>query len=125
MIRSAFPLLATLGALAGCGGSSPADNAASQLESAADQSSPAAANVLDNAADQLRDSNVTDTNAAVQGAMQAGNAQAAQPAAAPPGRPSPPTVGAKPHAAGDPVPPPKLKAGKGVTGGTAPTGEEG
>jgi hypothetical protein len=79
MIRRILPfaLLPAL-ALAGCGGSSPGDNAADRLESAADQSTPAAANVLDNEADRIRDSNVADENAAVQGAMQAaGNAQAA------------------------------------------------
>jgi hypothetical protein len=80
MIRRPLPfaLLSAL-ALAGCGGSGPQDNAADRLESAADQSSPAAANVLDNEADRVRDSNVADENAAVQGAMQAaGNAQAEQ-----------------------------------------------
>lgn len=42
--------------LAGCGGqTSPAENAAENLEAAADQSDPAAAEVLDNAADAMRD----------------------------------------------------------------------
>lgn len=126
MIRRTLLPLSALAALSACGGSSPSDNAAEQLERAADQSNPEAANVLENAADQVRDSNVADPNAAVQGAMQAaGNAQAASVPgnAAPQAAPAP--KGAKPHAPGDPVPPPKMPAGKGAPGGTAPTGEEG
>lgn len=89
------PLFA-LFALAGCGQDSAADNNAAALERAAEQSTPEAADVLLNAAENGAD---------VQEAMQAaGNAQAA--AEAPP-----PQQGAKPHAPGDPVPPPKLPAG--------------
>jgi hypothetical protein len=85
----AVPLL-----LIGCGQNSAADNNAEALERAAEQSSPEAADVLRNAADQ---------GANVQEALQAaGNAQAATPA--------PPQQGAKPHAPGDPVPPPKIPA---------------
>jgi hypothetical protein len=114
------------GILSACGGSGPADNAADRLEEAAGQSTPEAANVLDNAAEQVREGNVANPDAAVQNAMQAaGNAQAAgrggQAAPQTPPRP----VGAKPHAPGDPVPPPKLAPGQGVPGGKAPTGEEG
>jgi len=113
--------------LAACGGGNqPADNAADRLEQAADQSTPEAANVLDDAADRLRSANVADENAAVQGAMQAaGNAQAAT--APPPPMPvqAPPAVGAKPHRAGDPVPPPKLPAGKGQAGSAQPNGGTG
>ncbi|HEX8226079.1 MAG TPA: hypothetical protein VF605_19910 [Allosphingosinicella sp.] len=88
------PLVALL-ALAGCGQNSAADNNAAALERAAEQSTPEAADVLLNAAEN---------GASVQDAMQAaGNAQA--PAEAPPAQ------GAKPHAPGDPVPPPKIPAG--------------
>jgi hypothetical protein len=90
--------IAALGALAlaGCGRDGAAGNDSAALERAAEQSTPEAADVLRNAADQ---------GANVQDAMQAaGNAQAAadRPQAAPP------AVGAKPHAPGDPVPPPKI-----------------
>ena len=81
--------------LAACGQQS-ADQAA--LENAAEQSTPEAAAVLENAAEQ---------GANVQEAMQAaGNAQAGAAQA-------PPAQQAKPHAPGDPVPPPKLPAGGG------------
>jgi hypothetical protein len=86
----AVPLL-----LAGCGQDSAADNNAAALDRAAGQSTPEAEDILRNAAD---------SGANVQDALQAaGNAQAA--AAQPP-----PQQGAKPHAAGDPVPPPKVPA---------------
>lgn len=86
----AVPLL-----LAGCGQNSAADNQADALERAADQSTPEAADILRNAAD---------SGGNVQDALQAaGNAQAPTQA--------PPQQGAKPHAAGDPVPPPKIPAG--------------
>ncbi len=78
----------------GCGQNSAADNEAAALERAADQSTPEAADILRNAADG--DGNVQDALQA------AGNAQAATEA--------PPQQGAKPHAAGDPVPPPKIPA---------------
>ncbi|MBV8687932.1 MAG: hypothetical protein JOZ90_17040 [Alphaproteobacteria bacterium] len=85
----AFLPLAGLAALAACGGSSESDNAADRLDRAAGQSTPEAADVLENAADQVRDSNVADPDAAVQNALQsAGNAQAPRPG------------GAKPPAAG-------------------------
>jgi hypothetical protein len=88
-----IPLVALL-ALAGCGQDSAAENNAAALEAAAEQSTSEAAEILRNAAEN---------GASVQEAMQeAGNAQAAQ---------APPHQGAKPHAPGDPVPPPKLPAG--------------
>lgn len=69
--------------LSACGGGSDrAENTAEALEAAADQSSPAAADVLDNAADQVREGNVTDPAAAQRALEAAGNAQA--PAAPPP-----------------------------------------
>jgi hypothetical protein len=47
-------------ALAACGGQQSApENTAEQLEQAADQSDPAAAEVLENAAEQVRDQNST------------------------------------------------------------------
>jgi predicted small lipoprotein YifL len=85
--------LAALLALAGCGQNGPAENNAAALERAAEQSTPEAAEVLRNAAEN---------GAEVQDALQAaGNAQVAD---------APPAQGAKPHAAGDPVPPPKIPA---------------
>jgi ribosomal protein L12E/L44/L45/RPP1/RPP2 len=92
------PLVAFL-VLAGCGQDSAADNNAAALERAAEQSTPEAADILLNAAEN---------GSSVQDAMQAaGNAQAAQ---------APPQQGAKPHAPGDPVPPPKIPAGGNATG---------
>src|SRR5688572_4530981 len=63
--------------VAACGSDpSPAESTADNLEEAADQSTPEAAAVLDNAAEQIRDQNVQDP-AAAQGALEAaGNAQA-------------------------------------------------
>ncbi|HEX8379286.1 MAG TPA: hypothetical protein VF619_01905 [Allosphingosinicella sp.] len=97
MKKLPFALVAPL-ILAACGQGGAAGNNADALEQAAEQSTPEAAEVLRNAADQ---------GANVQEAMQAaGNAQAAagQPQSAPPHQ------GAKPHAPGDPVPPPKIPA---------------
>jgi predicted small lipoprotein YifL len=81
--------------LAACGQKDP--NAAA-LENAARQSTPEAAAVLENAAE---------SGANVQDAMQAaGNAQA--PVSS---NTAAPATGAKPHAPGDPVPPPQVSAG--------------
>lgn len=109
-------VLAAAFGLAGCGGGqqSPAENTAEALENAAEQSTPEAAAVLENQADQIRDSNVTqpisEPGSAGQQALQdAGNAQVGSAQAAPAAE------GAKPHAAGDPVPPPQ-------TSGAAPHG---
>ena len=73
-----FSLASTVAfsALAACGGdmTDPVENKAAQLEEAADQSDPAAAAVLDNAADQVLQQN---SIAPAQNVMQeAGNAQA-------------------------------------------------
>ena len=101
-----FALFAAALALAACGQPSPAENAAETLENAAEQSTPEAANVLENAAEQVRAGNVQDP-AAIQQAMEAaGNAQAPRPA--PPPRQVPARSGARPHAPGDPVPPPQV-----------------
>jgi hypothetical protein len=105
MKKLPFALAAPL-ALIACGQNGAAGNNADALEQAAEQSSPEAAEVLRNAADQ---------GANVQDAMQAaGNAQAAAGAA----QTAPPQQGAKPHAPGDPVPPPKIPAG-GAAGGNS------
>lgn len=77
----AFALAALFG-LAACGEQSQAENTAEALESAADQSTPEAAAVLDNRADQIRDQNVTAPIEAPgspgqQALQDAGNAQAA------------------------------------------------
>ena len=81
--------------LIGCGQNGAADNKAAALERAAEQSTPEAEDILRNAAD---------SGANVQDALQeAGNAQAATAA--------PPQKGAKPHAPGDPVPPPQIQPG--------------
>jgi len=77
-MKAVTPLFASLLILSACGGGNNAtESTADNLEQAADQSDPAAAEVLDNAADQIRDENVTDVNATAQAALQeAGNAQA-------------------------------------------------
>ena len=94
MKRVPLALAAPLLLLAGCGQNGAADNSAAALERAAEQSTPEAADILRNAADG---------GANVQDALQAaGNAQVATQA--------PPQQGAKPHAAGDPVPPPQIPA---------------
>lgn len=93
MNRVPLALAAPLLLLAGCGQDSAADNTAEALERAAEQSTPEAADILRNA----------DPGADVQDVLQeAGNAQAPTVA--------PPQQGAKPHAPGDPVPPPKIPA---------------
>jgi hypothetical protein len=106
----AFAFAAALG-LAACGQQSPAENTAAALEEAAEQSTPEAAAVLENQAEQIREQNVTapisEPGSPGQQAMQAaGNAQAKGTGGAAPQ--APPPQGAKPHAKGDPVPPPKI-----------------
>jgi len=98
--------LAAVTTLSACS-QTPAENTAEQLENAAEQSDPAAAAVLNNAAEQVLEQNST---APAQGALQAaGNAQVEGTRAGP----MPPEAQqAKPHAPGDPVPPPKVKAGQ-------------
>jgi hypothetical protein len=115
-MKTPFPAcFAALCALlaAGCGGSkTPAENSAAMLDNAASQSGPEAAGVLNSDARMIREKNISDPNA-VQAAMQdAGNAQSV-------GAHRNGQLGAKPHAAGDPVPPPKLKGGQGATGSAA------
>jgi uncharacterized lipoprotein YmbA len=76
-------IVAALG-LTGCAQSTPAENTADLLENAADQSTPAAAEALDNAADSVRENGVTgtlsDPNGSVQNAIEeAANAQSSTP----------------------------------------------
>lgn len=98
MNRIAIALAATV-SLAACGSPSAGGNEAEALMNAAEQSTPEAAAILENGAQN---------GANVQETMQAaGNAQAEADAPAAATRPA---VQAKPHAKGDPVPPPKVKA---------------
>ena len=108
-LASVAVLLAALG-LAACGPQSPAENTAEALENAAEHSTPEAAAVLENAAEEIRESNstapISEPGSPGQKALeQAGAAQAPSKA------PASPPVGAKPHAKGDPVPPPKIQPG--------------
>jgi hypothetical protein len=68
-------------ALAACGGQqSAAENTAEQLEQAAEQSDPAAAEVLENAAEQVRDQNSTaPANQALENAANASMPPPAEP----------------------------------------------
>ncbi|MEH3107083.1 MAG: hypothetical protein PGN09_07275 [Sphingomonas fennica] len=72
----ALPAAALLLSLAACGRQTPAENKADQLDQAARESDPAAAPVLENAADALRDGNAVDPQAALAegGMAQAGTA---------------------------------------------------
>jgi hypothetical protein len=108
-MKPTIPLLALAFTLVACGGGNDqAEVTADSLENAAEQSDPAAAGVLENAADQVRE---TGSPAAAQGALEAaGNAQAATVAQGQSQTP-PAQQGAKPHAPGDPVPPPKVQPG--------------
>ena len=104
-MKAAATLLALL-ALTACGsGDGTTDATTDQLNEAAAQSDPAAAAVLRNAAEEMEGGNA---QVAQQALQDAGNAQASSPgnAAAPAEANS--SMGAKPHAPGDPVPPPKV-----------------
>lgn len=111
----AFAALLAALPLAACGG---AETPSEKLEEAAEQSDPAAAAVLENAADRIEDMNavqpVGEPGSAAQQAMQeAGDAQARtvqQPGQAGTELDASVTgAGAKPHQAGDPVPPPQVE----------------
>jgi hypothetical protein len=66
--------------LAGCGGSGPAANKAEQLENAAEQSTPGAAQVLENAADSIREGDELNPDVEANRAMnQAANVAASEP----------------------------------------------
>jgi hypothetical protein len=68
--------------LSACGDNSPAESMAENLEEAAEQSTPEAAAVLENSADQIEDQNIQDPAAAQQALEAAGNAQAGESSAA-------------------------------------------
>ena len=111
---AAVPALALALALAACGGSTEADNTAAALEEAAGQSTPEAAAVLRNEADRIQEQNIaapiSQPGSPGQQALEAAGQAQAKAAATPA---APPSQGAKPHAKGDPVPPPKIKTGAG------------
>ncbi|MDB5698344.1 MAG: hypothetical protein JWN69_1148 [Alphaproteobacteria bacterium] len=100
--------LAAVALLPACGGDS-----SSKLREAAEQSDPAAANVLldeANAIDERGSSgSLSDPNSPAQKALEQAGAVTASAAPPPPQEPPPP-VGAKPHGSRDPVPPPKVDA---------------
>ena len=110
-MRHAFLLLAPALALAACGSSSdPAEQQADRLENAAQQSTPEAAAVLDNAADSIRDQGASgapgDPNSSVQQAMeQAGAAQAGNSNVPTAPTPAPPSQQAAPHGSEEGNPP--------------------
>lgn len=103
---TAAALLAS--ALAACGSQSPAENSAQALENAAAQSTPEAAAVLENAADAVRESDSAAPPGAPGSPVQNALERAGKAQAAPKAKPAGPPAGAKPHAKGDPVPPPKI-----------------
>jgi hypothetical protein len=87
-------------AACGSGGEQAATNSTEQLEEAAAQSDPAAAQAIEDAA--ANGANAQEALAA------GGNAQAQT--LPPANNPSPGGAGAKPHAPGDPVPPPQTQS---------------
>lgn len=100
-----FPILAALGlAACGGGGQSETKDSAEALEEAAEQSDPAAAAVLENAADAVREGN----GSAQQALQDAGNAQAATISGA---QQAPPSMQAQPNRTGQQTPPPKQPTG--------------
>jgi hypothetical protein len=110
-IATALPAAALL-LLCACGAGGQADATADKLEEAAEQSDPAAAEVLETAADDIREGNSASPASApgseAQQAMEAaGNAQEAtlyQP------QPAPPSLQAEPNRGGQQTPPPKTKS---------------
>ena len=107
--KTALPAAAFL-VLAACGGGGQAENTADRLEDAAEQSDPAAAPVLENAADAVREGNLN----AQQALEQAGNAQAATVAGA---EQAPPSMQAQPNRTGQQTPPAKVPTGPGANAG--------
>lgn len=113
-IRFALPFCL---ALAACGGGSdPATNSIDQLDEAAAQSDPAAAEAIEQA---------VENGAGPQEALAAGGAAQAETVTGPQPTGSGVTgAGAKPHAPGDPVPPPQTR-GAPQQGAVAPGGGSG
>ena len=106
-LKAALPAAALL-LLSACGGGSQAENTADRLEEAAEQSDPAAAQVLQNAADEVSAGNMS----ADQAMQAAGNAQAATVGEQTP----PPSMQAQPNRTGQQTPPPKVPTGPGSPG---------
>ena len=103
-MKAAMPALAALVLLGACHHKSATDQVADNLQAAAGQSDPAAAKVLDNAADALRngEASTDQANASAQAALAAaGNATDAAE------KPSS-TTQAEPHKPGQPVPAAKI-----------------
>lgn len=108
-MKAALPALLALFALAACGKNG--DERAEQLRAAAAQSTPPAAQVLNNNAERIEDRDIdvpasapgspTQEALARAGQAEVTNNRTGQPAA-------PPPHGAKPHAANDQVPPPQV-----------------
>ena len=109
-MKAAMPALAALLLVSACGGgTSTSEQTADNLQAAADQSDPAAAQVLDNAAEAVRDQNSVDANAT------APRPHWPRPATPRPGRRAKAplrTYRAKPHQPGEPVPSEKPTSGQ-------------
>ena len=103
-IKAAFPAAALL-LLSACGGQ--AETKADRLEEAAEQSDPAAAPILENAAEAVREGEGN----AQQALARAGNAQAQT---LPGAQEAPPSMQAKPNRTGQQTPPPKIPTGPGA-----------
>lgn len=114
-MRHRLIALALPAALAACGGGSErAEQNADLLENAADQSTPAAAAVLENAADRIEEQDVAlppgHPDSSVQQAMdRAGAAQAEANRGGTAPTPVPPPVQAVPHGADKGNPPPTVR----------------
>ena len=104
----AVPAAALL-VLTACGGDGQAEQTADKLEEAADQSGPAAAAVLENAAEDIRDGSAAPGQAAQEAMQQAGNAQAETVLP----QQAPPSMQAQPNRGGQQTPPPKIHTGGG------------
>jgi hypothetical protein len=98
--------IAAFALLSACG-----SNSSSKLKEVAEQSDPGAANVLLDQANSVDEQggtgSLSDANSPAQRALEAGGNAAAHATPPSPQQPGPAT-GAKPHAAGDPVPPPNV-----------------
>ena len=104
----ALAATAAFAALTACGGGGQGETAAEQLEDAAEQSGPAAAEVLENAADNIEGMEGPAAANAAQAALQrAGNAQAAT---LPEPQPEAPSLQAQVNRGGQQVPPPRTRA---------------
>ncbi len=105
-LKAAFPAAALL-LLSACGGGGQAESKADRLEEAAEQSDPAAAPILENAAEAVREGEGN----AQQALERAGDAQART---LPGTQQAPPSMQAKPNRTGQQTPPPKIPTGPGA-----------